>query len=265
MITHILPHPELSKIVEYYWIEKNGRSNVKVLPDGTTSIIFNLGSPISISDSYDNHNELPDNLIIGTQKKYYVLNENKGTYLIGVKFTQGGAYHFFNLPMMKFSNRIINLKDVINGESENLRNKLRDAEVDEEIKEVLDNYLLLKVDSKNGTSDVVDFAIDKVQVNGSPQLIKNLCKDAKISNKHMITLFNKKVGLSPKILHRINKFIKVIEVIRNKPFVNWPEVAYDCHYYDQAHLINDFKHFSGFSPKKYHENENASGLRVMMV
>ncbi len=44
--------------------------------------------------------------------------------------------------------------------------------------------------------------------------------------------------------------------------VNWPEIAYECQYYDQAHLINEFKSFSGLSPKKYFENENAKGLRV---
>lgn len=262
MITKIYPHPCLAKTVDYYWVEKNGRGNVKILPDGTTSIMFNIGSPISISDSNGKYKKFSDNLIVGTHKKYYVLKENKDTHVIGIKFKQGGAYNFFKLPMMQFSNRIVNLTDVLNGETEQLRSKLIQAPNAEDIKKVLDYYFFIKVDMLNRTTGIVDFAISKVKVNKSPTSIKDLCKAANISNKHLISLFNEKVGLSPKLIHRINKFIKVIELIQGQPIVNWPQIAYECNYYDQAHLINDFKSFSGLSPKKYYDHDNATGLRV---
>ncbi|NQU35372.1 MAG: AraC family transcriptional regulator [Bacteroidetes bacterium] len=266
MITKITPHPCLDKIVDYYWIEKNGRSSVKILPDGTTSIIFNLGSSINISDANGYHRGLSDNLIIGTHKKYYLIDEKKDNHLIGIKFKQGGAYHFFKIPMMKFSNKIINLHDVLNGESEKLRGLLVGAISSEEVKKVLDYYLLIKVDMLTGVSDIVDFAIKKVKANGSPSLIKNLCDTANISNKHLITLFNEKIGLSPTLIQRLNKFIKVIETIQNrKKELSWPQVAYECNYYDQAHLINDFKSFSGVSPKTYYDNENANGIRLRLA
>ena len=71
--------------------------------------------------------------------------------------------------------------------------------------------------------------------------------------------------MSPKVLHRINKFIKVIDLLQKQALINWPQIANECQYYDQAHLINDFKTFSGLSPKKYYENENATGLRVRLT
>jgi len=80
----------------------------------------------------------------------------------------------------------------------------------------------------------------------------------------LISLFNKKVGLSPKLLYRINKFKKVIDLLQGNKKVNWTEVAYECNYYDQAHLINEFKRFSGLSPTEYLENENAIDLRVKL-
>lgn len=33
--------------------------------------------------------------------------------------------------------------------------------------------------------------------------------------------------------------------------VNWASIAFDTGYYDQAHFINDFRDFSGFTPKQY--------------
>lgn len=265
MITRISPHPCLEKTVDHYWIEKNGRSNVHMLPDGTTSIMFNLGSPFTIRGSSVNNKKLSDSILIGTHKKYYLLKENKETHIIGVKFTQGGAYHLFKFPMMKFSNRIVNLNDLLNGESEQLRNMLIKAENAEEVKKILDYYLFIKVDMLNGASDIVDFVIRKVKDNGSPTSIKELCLAANISNKHLISLFNKKVGLSPKLIQRINKFNKVIDAIQNRKKISWPQVAVDCNYYDQAHLINDFKNFSGVLPSKYYKNENADGIRVRLA
>ncbi len=262
MITKISPHPCLEKTIDYYWIEKSGSSNVKILPDGTTSIIFNIGSPITFADSVGDSKKLSDNLIIGTHKKYYVIKEKTDTHIVGIKFKQGGAYNFFKLPMMQFSNKIVNLTDILNGETEQLRGKLMGAGDDEAIRKILDYYFLIKVDLLEGAYNVVDSAINEVKAEGAPVSIKNFCESENISNKHLISLFNKKVGLSPKLVHRINKFIKVIELLQKKRNVNWPEIAYECQYYDQAHLINEFKSFSGLSPKKYFENENASGLRV---
>ncbi len=262
MITKISPHPCLDKTIDHYWIEKSDRSNVKILPDGTTSIIFSIGSPIGISDANGDTKKLSDNLIVGTHKKYYVINAKIGTHIVGIKFKQGGAFNFFKLPMMQFSNKIVNLTDVLNGETEKLRGKLIGAKDDEAIRKVLDYYFLIKVDMLEEAYNVVDFAINEVKADGKPTSIKDVCETANISNKHLISLFNQKVGLSPKLIQRINKFIKVIDLMQKQSCVNWPEIAYECQYYDQAHLINEFKSFSGLSPKKYFENENAKGLRV---
>lgn len=265
MIKKITPHPSIGKVVDYYWIEKQESENVKILPDGTLSILFNLGSPIKIVGANGVHNDLENNLIIGTHKKYYSLQKDEGNYLIGIKFKQGGAYHFFKFPVAQFSNKIASLNEILNGESEQLREILQAKKTSDDIKKILDRYLLMKIDQLNGAFDIVDFAINKVKVNGSPALIKNLCEAANISNKHLIALFNEKVGLSPKLVHRINKFLKVIELIQDKKVINWSEIAYQCQYYDQAHLINDFRNFSGISPKKYHDNLRANGLRIVVT
>jgi len=263
MITRIVPHPCLSKTIDYYWIEKNGVSSIKILPDGTTSILFNIGSPISISDNQGEYAELSDNLIVGAHKKYYSLKETTETHIIGIKFKQGGAYHLFKSPMMEFTDKIINLHDVLNGESERLRELLIQSKSENEIRILLNQYFFKKVEIKSKSSRIVDFAIASVKVNGSPTSIKHLCESVNISNKHLIWLFNQKVGLPPKLIHRLNKFTKVIDLLQEKKPIVWPEIAYECHYYDQAHLINDFKGFSGLSPKNYYENANANGLRVV--
>ncbi|MCY1561266.1 hypothetical protein D9M68_984990 [compost metagenome] len=41
-------------------------------------------------------------------------------------------------------------------------------------------------------------------------------------------------------------------MLSSKQFTNLTEVAYENDFYDQAHFINDFKEFTGMSPKEFY-------------
>jgi AraC-like DNA-binding protein len=59
--------------------------------------------------------------------------------------------------------------------------------------------------------------------------------------------FDASVGLPPKLFCRMQRFIQVFRVIGQQP-CNWVDTAVACGYYDQSHLIRDFKNFSGETP-----------------
>jgi len=265
MITKIEPHPCLDHLIDYYWVDKNNSGIFKILPDGSSSIIFTIGSPFSILVTGGTKKTFNTNALIGAQKKYFVLSKDIDTYLIGVKFKQGEAFHFLKKPMKQFTDKIINLNDVFNVDTNSLGEVLVKAENEDEIRKILNYFFFINVESLICESKVVDSVIEKVRVSKTALLIKDLCESENISNKHLISLFNKKVGISPKLLYRINKFLKVIEILQDNTVVNWSQIAYECHYYDQAHLINEFKKFSSLSPNEYLENENAVGLRIKLT
>lgn len=265
MISKLPPHPCLSKIVDYYWIEQNGSNRVRVLPDGTASIVFNLGSPVNIFGINGEYKNLESQFMIGTQKKYYILEEVNNTFLVGIKFTQGGAYSMIRKPMKDFSDKLVDLEEVVDCDVREIRKQIRKAKGESEIKKLLDYFMIIKTDMIEGNIKVVDTALKEVKENSSPALIKSFCEKENISNKHLISLFNKKVGVSPKLLQRLNKFTKVIFAVQNRKDFNWSELAYEFNYYDQAHLINEFKSFSGISPKVYLRNKDVSGLRISDV
>ncbi|MFA5417075.1 MAG: helix-turn-helix domain-containing protein [Bacteroidales bacterium] len=264
MITKLIPHPCLNKTIDYYWIEKEKTSNVKILPDGSTCILMNMGGPINITNENTQYLHLNTDLIVGAHKKYYIIQRDPQTHLIGIKFKQGGMYHFYKHPLSQFSDRVANLSDVMKEEAEELRIVLSKTNDADEIRIKLNQFFLKRVETHSKCSDIVEFAVSNLRVNESTSTVRNLCVTSQISNKYMISLFNQKVGLSPKVIHRINKFIKVIDLLQAKKPKPWPEIAFECQYYDQAHLINEFKGFSGMSPKTYLDNEHANGLRISL-
>jgi AraC-like DNA-binding protein len=59
------------------------------------------------------------------------------------------------------------------------------------------------------------------------------------------------VGVTPKQYLKIMRFQKVICEIERYGFILWSQISREGGYYDQAHFIHDFKHFSGFTPNEY--------------
>jgi AraC-like DNA-binding protein len=85
--------------------------------------------------------------------------------------------------------------------------------------------------------------------------LDQLSNDIGYSQKHFIDLFRQHVGVTPKQYLRIMRFQKVICEIERDGFVPWNRIPLECGYYDQAHFIHDFKHFSGFTPNEYRKRK----------
>ena len=61
--------------------------------------------------------------------------------------------------------------------------------------------------------------------------------------------FREHVGISPKLLARILRFNRAVELSATP--LAWAEVSQTCGYYDQAHMVRDFQQFSGYSPTEF--------------
>ena len=62
--------------------------------------------------------------------------------------------------------------------------------------------------------------------------------------------FRKVVGTNPKKFASIVRFQKVMQDLANKPCL-LTEIAYQNHYFDQAHFIKDFQKFAGNTPEAF--------------
>ena len=79
--------------------------------------------------------------------------------------------------------------------------------------------------------------------------IEDLATQTGFTRKHLGNLFQQQVGLSPKSLARIHRFRGALALLNSGDGqVPWAELAEQCGYYDQSHLINEFRRFTGFSP-----------------
>ncbi|MEP6611711.1 MAG: helix-turn-helix transcriptional regulator, partial [Mucilaginibacter sp.] len=105
--------------------------------------------------------------------------------------------------------------------------------------------------SKLTVNPFIDFAVTSITSNPAGITIKNIAHKVGYSSKHLINIFSNHVGVNPKAFLRIIRFQKAVQEIETNGNINWIQLAHDCGYYDQAHLIVNFKEFSGFTPLEY--------------
>jgi AraC-like DNA-binding protein len=67
----------------------------------------------------------------------------------------------------------------------------------------------------------------------------------------LITRFRQQVGLPPKTAARLIRFDAVWRRLADRPPARWDQIAAECGYADQAHLIRDFRQFTGATPTEF--------------
>ena len=78
-----------------------------------------------------------------------------------------------------------------------------------------------------------------------------LAGDLGITHAHLDREFARVVGLTPRVLSRILRMRRLLESIDPCRPVRWTEEAERWGWFDQAHLIRDFKRHTGVTPSQY--------------
>jgi AraC-like DNA-binding protein len=67
--------------------------------------------------------------------------------------------------------------------------------------------------------------------------------------------FRETVGLSPKMLSRIRRVQRAMRLATSPPAKTWSSIAADVGYFDQSHLVRDFRDIVGVTPSAFAARE----------
>ncbi len=68
--------------------------------------------------------------------------------------------------------------------------------------------------------------------------------------------------MNPKAYARIVRFSKAYRLHETFPQLSWTEIAHTAGYFDQMHLIKDFKEFAGVNPSVIEQQLLHTPLRM---
>lgn len=227
------PCEQLRDIVDLFWsIEWSLGDQVleqEILPNPHVNMVFD-----------DN-----GQYVEGVVKSYFSYTLRGAGSILGVKFKVGGFNTIFPMDVGELTNKKIALN---NFTSENW--DLYGMTTSDKISFIESKLIKMR----QGTFDPL--ASNMVAYIRSQQIYKveDLCSRFNLSLRQVQRIFKSQVGVNAKWVIRIFRLQELKVLLENQLTVDWPGLAYQLGYSDQAHMINDFKRVVGKTPKDFKEN-----------
>ncbi len=230
----------------------------RVVPTGNVFIIFELDG--FTRHTYDNISLEPNGTftkvwISGLHKNYISISAHEHSSMFVIQFNTTGAYPFLYQPMTEIAEKVLPAEDVLGNSIIALREDLVNAATPDEKFALAEQWLNLQYKNELTAPGELQSAIQQLKLEPVAHFNKVLDNYPK-TQKHLIDLFKKHVGTTPKYYQRILRFNDILQRIQHKQKVSWTDIAYNCGYSDQSHFIKEFKHFSGFNPQEFIEQEH---------
>ena len=226
----------------------------KLLPDGKINLIIALDEIDRFTfdpQSLNKKNKCVNTWIAGMQKEYICFSAAQHSRMLVVQFKPSGAYPFFQLPLTELTDLVVDADLILGKELLFLREKILDQHHSKQIFPIVIEWLSNRIAPANHHKAIIDFAVSNIHFDPSQNCLKKIAQKTGYSQKQFIHIFKKFVGLTPKQYQKITRFNRALSEIENQQQLDWTKISYDCGYYDQAHFINEFQNFSGFSPSRY--------------
>jgi AraC-like DNA-binding protein len=239
------PSLPLTRYVECIWHYESGtppRGRDQVLPDGRFHLMLNL--------------EAGTGAVTGLRSHHVVVDRAQVSSVMGVVFRPGAARGFFAPPAVDFRDRAVRLDLVWDRASEvQLLDRLQDANTAETRLCIVEATLIERLQrfGKQHVSvdPVVHYALQAFGNAPGIRTVTDVSREVGWSRRWFTQVFAEAVGMTPKRYCRLLRFQNVVRQIASQESVNWAELALDGGYCDQAHLVHEFRAFSGFSPELF--------------
>ncbi len=226
----LAPPAELKRLAEGFWItEALHNVSHSVPPDGCVDIVYSpeMGlravGAMTVAQSFAMHG---------------------GTRTVGVRFRPGMARQILRLPLVNLSDSSVLLEQLWGRRGRELSDQLAGADSAAESLAVMRQA----VDRSDAEANSVQRAIGYMaSVQGRVNLDHLAC-EANLSSRQFRRRCLEESGLTPKRLSRILRLRHAEMLARREPHPNWAEIAAEAGYFDQAHLIRDFREFLRQTP-----------------
>ncbi len=175
---------------------------------------------------------------------------------LGIYFRPTGFFHLFGVPMAEATDGALALGGVAGPFAGELARRVGTAATGPERLAVADELLLRQLRRRCPAPDAIDAVANCILDQHGQVNIEDLAHGAGLSRRQLERRFLAEVGAPPKLYARLARFHHVFELLTARPAPAWQDVAYLCGYYDQAHFIREFRHFTGQTPGAYALQDN---------
>lgn len=250
------PSAVLSPYVKQYWGLENclayGQRHVqRIVPNGMMELTFYHADKPGIL----NHTQqvMEQTVISGHCTSPYDLVITGNLSMFSVAFNPLGASMFFNVPMKEFFGCIVPARFVWRKELGRLESLLAESNDFTHKVRLAEEFLIKQLSHKADDfgQQRMKQSIELINSNKGIVEVETLAAAACWSRKQYERHFQDIIGTSPKQFMRIVRFQNALHYKANHPDTSLTELAHEIGFFDQSHMINEFKDLSGRTPGQY--------------
>jgi AraC-like DNA-binding protein len=263
-----IPHPALQEYV------LNISTVHAVLPEGVNAVVtpypptpfqslmFYCNNPVCMGRMGGHEfDKQPLTVLIGPQFSRVNIKVHDQLRAIRVDFVPGGLYRILGIPMHHLFDGGFDAFDFFGTEIRNINDQLQHIHDLKEGKNIVERFLL------NHLTDIkavlpFDSALRILLHRNGNMAMEKTASISCLSIKQFERKCKERIGMNPKMYARILKFSKAYRIHEAFPQTSWTKIAYEAGYFDQMHMIKDFKVFAGVNPSIIEQQLLSTPLRM---
>jgi AraC-like DNA-binding protein len=244
------PPESLAPILRCLWSfedEDAGAEPQRIVPDGRCELIVHVGSPYRERGAAEPQGRV---VFAGQLTRPLWLEATGPASVIGARFHPAAARRFLDMPMDRATDARLDLARLWTGEARTLMRELGDARDEAGRVAAVAQFVARRV---AGTEEDATLAacVKALEDGGGAMPIQAVAELAGIGRRQLERRFLHDVGVSPALLANVFRFRRVFDAIERDSTRPWTDAAIAAGYFDQSHLIRDFRRFVGCTPGEF--------------
>jgi AraC-like DNA-binding protein len=164
-----------------------------------------------------------------------------------IAFEVHGLTDLFGVPSSEVTNHTYDADAVLGKPIRELEQRLGNSETFHQRISVANHFFAERLKHAQAV-DRMAFAADQILSSSGKLPSAELAGQAGIGARQFQREFSARFGASPKLFSRIVRFQNALDTKARSSTKSWTDVAHELGYFDQMHMVHDFKEFTGESP-----------------
>lgn len=246
-----IPDKALTAHISHYTITKLYAGDVTYLPATTTPLIVILksGKVTSLEEGNRECGVLPSAFLEGPTLFPRWSRADSESEVASVHFRPQALRNFFRMPVSEFVNQRVPLEDVMGRDALMVAERLWQEDNEAHIKHGLDQWLMALRDQTSRVKLLNHDGVSKAI------RIGEITKELRMSQRQFERRFLVNFGVSYREWRKLQRAAKVLFGFASGRCegVDLSDIAVASGYYDQSHMIRDFRQYFGMPPPRLFE------------
>jgi len=231
-----------------YWLHRSDPLLNTILPGTQVSLVVNFGDRWAAGRALAATSLLPRIGVFGPFTQPRLLRVGRRVRAVGAVLPSLLARHLFGVPAPELTNRIVPLDDLWpRRDVERLFDSAAGGSLHQGLAEMRET-LLQRLHPPAHVPTIERAAVRVLTAGRGRVAIEDVADRAGISRQTLARRFHEATGVPPKFFARIVRFQGLVHGLLSSDVSQWASVATDAGFYDQAHMINEFRSLAGAPP-----------------